>query len=368
MNARAPSSRPPTKELPAIRAERKRTSQRCNKRRRELAAGARLVDTLRGLQERCAPREVSWTGLAIRARGTATAGRPARGAARSGHHDRVRGGRRFGRPMLFEVVGRTDGSVWGDGRVRATRGSRRRRSTPGRCRPASAGWCGYGSTPATGSGSSATRNSVTSYDFRELPDLVPRGAGVTSGAEMPCMKSPRVGSVPVGDRGRPGRRHRALRCGRLARRTRRPRSRAFIRLQVELACTDPKSLDADRLRVKERAYLEQLLRRFREPGADGLSATHPREAGDCRRGSLALDVTGEDRVRFRPGFRGAGDRAGGRVGSPRGGGVDAEPDPPRDARSARTSPPSHWYRMMSDAALAQAGRTRPSPACSRRDN
>jgi uncharacterized protein (TIGR02996 family) len=80
-----------------------------------------------------------------------------------------------------------------------------------------------------------------------------------------------------------------------------PDRAAFIRIQVELACFDPKSPDADRLRAKERAYLGPL---SHFPGLWG--------ATDCPqlvrvkpapgRTSLSLEVTGANRVHFVRGF------------------------------------------------------------------
>ncbi|HUR53397.1 MAG TPA: TIGR02996 domain-containing protein [Gemmataceae bacterium] len=80
-----------------------------------------------------------------------------------------------------------------------------------------------------------------------------------------------------------------------------PDRAAFIRIQVELARTDPKSLDADHLRVKERAYLGPLSH-FRGLWGATDCPQLVRVKPATGRGSLALDVTGEDRVAFWRGF------------------------------------------------------------------
>jgi hypothetical protein len=137
---------------------------------RELAPLVReLVDTLRGLQERYAREGKLDEALAIRARvrqlrADLLGVRPDPGIMTEFGADE------FGRPMLFEVVGRTDGSVWG---TDVYTGDSRLAAAAVHAGAVQAGERGLVRVRLdTGDGVEfvgSTRNGVTSYDFANYP-------------------------------------------------------------------------------------------------------------------------------------------------------------------------------------------------------
>jgi hypothetical protein len=158
-------------ECAAIRARAEAdTAEVQHETTRELAPLVReLVETLRGLQERYARDGKLDEALAIRARVRQLRADLLGVRADPGNLAQLGAGD-FGRPLLFEVVGRTDGSVWGtdvytaDSRLAAAavhagvvrdgeRGLVRARLDPG------------DGTEFVGS----VRNGVTSFDFANYP-------------------------------------------------------------------------------------------------------------------------------------------------------------------------------------------------------